>query len=484
MRLATRHALGTVWTPTRALFGVRLEPSGWGGGSPVLDAHARGERVDRAPEAGGRPAMKVWQAGSHLTMQRGAEVNDWSWARTVAAGLDARPAGGAVPAADRPRRRLASRRDPDRARAAAPGQVRHRRRDQQGRRRGAHGHRRALRRRRPRQPLRERGADLLHRLDGRADPRRPAQQALRPPPAPLARLLRAEPGRRHHQPPDERRRSARPARHGRGHEPVPEQPPAPRLGRHPLLPRLAPRAGGPRRLPADGHRDEGLPRPLLARVPQRPRAPRARHGDARRGHRGNARRAVVHAGGHEPAPVPLGERPLPRVEPGDRHPQRPLLPVRRLPRGRGHGHRARLRRLARVRGRGHGRHALRLPPLPLELLRPDPAAVAALQHVPLGHGRAGQDHGRHGRGAAGRRQPGRPSPARDRRRRRRSRTCASATATGPRSCTGSTSPSRPGRRSRSSATPVPASRRSPSSWRASTTRARAGSRSTATTSAT
>ena len=27
--------------------------------------------------------MKVWQAGSHLTMQRGAEVNDWSWARTV-----------------------------------------------------------------------------------------------------------------------------------------------------------------------------------------------------------------------------------------------------------------------------------------------------------------------------------------------------------------------------------------------------------------
>jgi ABC-type multidrug transport system fused ATPase/permease subunit len=28
-------------------------------------------------------AVKVWQAGSHLTMQRGAEVNDWSWARTA-----------------------------------------------------------------------------------------------------------------------------------------------------------------------------------------------------------------------------------------------------------------------------------------------------------------------------------------------------------------------------------------------------------------
>jgi ABC-type multidrug transport system fused ATPase/permease subunit len=28
-------------------------------------------------------AVKVWQAGSHLTMQRGADVNDWSWARTA-----------------------------------------------------------------------------------------------------------------------------------------------------------------------------------------------------------------------------------------------------------------------------------------------------------------------------------------------------------------------------------------------------------------
>jgi ABC-type multidrug transport system fused ATPase/permease subunit len=27
--------------------------------------------------------VKVWQAGSHLTMQRGAEVNDWSWTRTA-----------------------------------------------------------------------------------------------------------------------------------------------------------------------------------------------------------------------------------------------------------------------------------------------------------------------------------------------------------------------------------------------------------------
>jgi ABC-type multidrug transport system fused ATPase/permease subunit len=27
--------------------------------------------------------VKIWQAGSHLTMQRGAEVQDWSWRRTV-----------------------------------------------------------------------------------------------------------------------------------------------------------------------------------------------------------------------------------------------------------------------------------------------------------------------------------------------------------------------------------------------------------------
>ncbi len=26
--------------------------------------------------------MRVWQPGSHLTMQRGAEVDDWSWRRT------------------------------------------------------------------------------------------------------------------------------------------------------------------------------------------------------------------------------------------------------------------------------------------------------------------------------------------------------------------------------------------------------------------
>ncbi|HZB22890.1 MAG TPA: hypothetical protein VE444_03515, partial [Gaiellaceae bacterium] len=27
--------------------------------------------------------MRVWQPGTHLTMQRGASVDDWSWRRTA-----------------------------------------------------------------------------------------------------------------------------------------------------------------------------------------------------------------------------------------------------------------------------------------------------------------------------------------------------------------------------------------------------------------
>ena len=45
-------------------------------------------------------------------------------------------------------------------------------------------------------------------------------------------------------------------------------------------------------------------------------------------------------------------------------------------------------------GRHDDRRADRVPRLPDELLRPGAAALAALQHVPLGRGRAGQDHGR------------------------------------------------------------------------------------------
>ena len=69
----------------------------------------------------------------------------------------------------------------------------------------------------------------------------------------------------------------------------------------------------------------------------------------------------------------------------------------------GYGGYLRLRRLHR------DRDALRLHRLPVELLRPGPAALAALQHVPGRGRRARQDHRRHGRGARGRRPAGRAS---------------------------------------------------------------------------
>ena len=148
---------------------------------------------------------------------------------------------------------------------------------------------------------RELRADVLHRLDGRAHPRRPARPALPPPAAPVARLLRAQPRRRDHQPPDERRRRARPARHRRRHGARPEHAAAGRLGRDPLPARLAARARDADRDPAHGGRDGALPAPLLARLPRRPRAARPRHGHARRGHRRHARAPGLHARARQPA---------------------------------------------------------------------------------------------------------------------------------------------------------------------------------------
>jgi len=46
MSVVACHNHGTLRAPTRAPFGVRLEPSGRGGGSPVHDARACGERND------------------------------------------------------------------------------------------------------------------------------------------------------------------------------------------------------------------------------------------------------------------------------------------------------------------------------------------------------------------------------------------------------------------------------------------------------
>ena len=155
-----------------------------------------------------------------------------------------------------------------------------------------------------RRPLPRRGAcgarafvreHVPDRLDRRARPRRPAQQAVRAPRAALARLLRAQPRRRDHQPDHERRRGARPARHRRRHQPDPEHPAPARHRRRALPPRRQARARHADRARADGVRDRLVPEPLQPRLPPGARAARARHCDARRGHRRDARRPVVHA---------------------------------------------------------------------------------------------------------------------------------------------------------------------------------------------
>ena len=237
--------------------------------------------------------MRVHQPGGHLMRGGRAEVEDWSWAQTKRRLTRAVPACETVQEPDRDRDRLAARRDRCQPRAAVPRRP--------GRGRGEqrpHEHPRLARRcvRRGRRG-RHRGqlrADLLHRLDGRADARRPPQPSLPPSAAAVARLLRAKPCGRDHQPPDERRRGARPARHRRRHLARAEHPDARRHGGDPLLPRLAARARHADGDAGHGVGDRMVPQALGPRLPRRARDARRRHRDARRGHRRHARSAVVH----------------------------------------------------------------------------------------------------------------------------------------------------------------------------------------------
>ena len=295
--------------------------------------------------------MRVWQPGGHLTAAaRGAKVDDWSWQRTARRDQDARDARRAVQAPDGARAHLAARRHGDRARPARTS--RSSRSTTASRQDDLHaltiivalfvvagvlnlGD--------------ERRADVLHGLDGRADPRRPAQHALPPPAAAVARLLRAQPRGRHHQPAHERRRGARPARDRRRDDARPEHALPARHGGHPLLPRLAARARDADGDAAHVRRDGVLPRLLGPRLPRRAGAARPRDGDARRGHQRHARRPGVPPRADERAELPRGQRPLPRGEPADGRPERALLPVRRLPLGARDGDRPRLRRLSRLR---------------------------------------------------------------------------------------------------------------------------------------
>ena len=154
----------------------------------------------------------------------------------------------ALSAPDDPRDRLAPPRDCDVPDPAVPDALRDRRRSPQGRPPPPDDHRHPDDRSGARQPRDRCTADVLHRLDRRADPRRPSQRPLPTSAAPLARLLRAQPRRRRDQPADERRRRARPARHRRRDDARAEHAGADRDDDHPLLPRLEARA-------RDGDRD-------------------------------------------------------------------------------------------------------------------------------------------------------------------------------------------------------------------------------------
>ena len=301
-----------------------------------------------------------------------------------------------------------------RAPAAVSLQARRRRRDHRGEPRDAEPRRRRVHRRGNRGLRAVERADLLHGLGRGARARRSADSALQPSPATLARLLRAQPHRRDRQPHHERHRGPRPTRDGRRLEPRPELARPRRDGDRALPPRLAPRAGDAHRAPADGARDRVVPVALQPCVQAGPRAARARHGDAGRGHLGHARRPVLHARADEPVDLPRRESALPRLELRDGRRQQLLLPGRRHPLVRRDGDRARRRELARRRRADDDRNAPGLHALPRELLRPGATALAALQHLSLRDRRARPHHQRPRRGAGHRGRAGRGRAAEDR----------------------------------------------------------------------
>ena len=417
--------------------------------------------------------MRVWQPGSHLTQQRGAKVDDWSW-RADRCAACRRSRGWRRRTSAQTALALGSllAATATALAAALPGEARDRRRHPQAGPARAHDRRR----RSSSSPAslnlgHERGADVLHGLDGRAHPRRPAQHALPPPAAALARLLRAQPRRRDHQPPDERRRGARPARDRRRDDARPEHADPDRHVDHPLLPRLAARARDDDGPPVHVRRDGVLPHPLGARLPGGARAARPRHRDARRGHRRHARRPGVPPRARERAQLPRGQRALPR-----RRTSRRSCSTASTSRSSTSSRRSRRRscsataatsssaatsRSARCsRSSSTCRTSSTRCSSSRSSTTRSSSAVAALDKI-----MDVMDEEPEVRDEADARELDR-----DRRATSASRTCASATATGRRCCTASTSTSRPGRPSRSSATPARASRRSPSCSRASTTR--------------
>ena len=260
--------------------------------------------------------MKVWQAGSHLTMQRGAEVNDWSWAQTARrvstlARLTA-PPGRSDASRDRLARRQTKRSRLSLAKLAIDDGI-------------SGGDLEAL----TLFGILFVVAGLANLLASMAQtyftagpgahPRRPAQQALPPPAAALPRLLRAQPCRGGRQPPDNDVEAL--------DQLVTDGVSASSRtrfclhGGHPL------RAGLAARL-----RRSLLPAKKKSTSVFRRRSSRAsgraerltRHGDARRGHRRHVVQSFTR-NRRTRAQTRIGEQPLPRLEPGDRRPERALL---------------------------------------------------------------------------------------------------------------------------------------------------------------
>ena len=124
-------------------------------------------RREGSRHGGGGDSMRVWQPGSHLTVERGRGAYGRPW-------LEAHPpppartstSRQAVQGTGRSRARLPARLDARRAGASVSGEACDRRRHRGGRPDDARLDRRRVRRHRPRLPRRERRPDVLHRVDG------------------------------------------------------------------------------------------------------------------------------------------------------------------------------------------------------------------------------------------------------------------------------------------------------------------------------
>ena len=260
--------------------------------------------------------------------------------------------------------------------------------------------------------------ELLHRERGPVGGVRPAQPPVRPPPAPVARLLRQPPAR-HHPVHRHRRRQddpgvrvvgnaghpGGPAHHRRhaGHHVLAQLGLRPHRGRGHAVPAAVRRAHQP-------GREEGDPRGA--------QAPERRHGGGAAGPGIGARRAGVRRAGHRGG-APQGGQPCDGGC-GARGAAREVAALARRLHRRGlvHGVRAVSRHRADHVGRHDGRRADRVPRLPEQVLQAGPGSRQDEQHHrPDGGGdRAHPDHPgyRHDRPRASRRARARRAQGRDR----------------------------------------------------------------------